>query len=696
MTAQTAQASQSSLGTDIVSPCVDDQSNDRIEYGPLAFMDLNSKLDFSDECGLHCLHSLQNESLTSAYRFGVDQRTLHDKLRVGSDFYPVHCRSSSIDRFQELIENKLLILKAETRDLYTCSNLSVDEKAALKQLREDGSLVVKNADKGGMVVVLDSTTYKDEAMRQLNDSSTYQVLLGDPTGAFTEILTTLVHGAFKCGLFTEKIRDYLIPASPQIPLFHHLPKVHKLERPPLGRPIVSCISSLNERLSEYIDIYLQPLVKRLISFVLDTKNVLQLLHSVGWEDEFSWATVDVASLYSCIPHDRGLQAISYHLDNYSTYDIVTKNFILDSINYLLTHNFFLFDGVFYLQKCGTSMGARFAPTYANLYMGWWEESHIYGGSSLYSSNIVFYKRYVDDLLFIWRGSESEFGHFLGYLNYNTLNLRFTSEFSRDSISFLDLKLTVSGSSVVTTVFRKPCSGNSLLRADSCHPFHMFKGIPLGQFYRLRRNCSTEHDFLEQAIYLRDRFLSRGYSIKSLSQAFIKALRTDRSELLANRNKGSDNRTKKSRDLPTFVTAFSNQFYKVKRILYDLIPVLYNDPDLAVVLQDGCNVVARRAPTLGNLLSPTLWKSQPRKTSWLNVKGTYRCGARRCVTCTYIKQSVSFNSTVTGRSYDMQSYANCNTRYVVYLLTCSKCGMQYVGCTTRSLKCRMREHIRHIV
>lgn len=43
------------------------------------------------------------------------------------------------------------------------------------------------------------------------------------------------------------------------------------------------------------------------------------------------------------------------------------------------------------------------------------------------------------------------------------------------------------SRIVTTVYTKPCAGNSLLRADSCHPRHFNKGIPRGQFLRLRRN-----------------------------------------------------------------------------------------------------------------------------------------------------------------------------------------------------------------
>lgn len=52
------------------------------------------------------------------------------------------------------------------------------------------------------------------------------------------------------------------------------------------------------------------------------------------------------------------------------------------------------------------MGTMMAPSYANLFMGLFEESHIYSGHQ-YVANLVFYRRYIGDLLFIWEGNEEE-------------------------------------------------------------------------------------------------------------------------------------------------------------------------------------------------------------------------------------------------------------------------------------------------
>ncbi|OCT77564.1 hypothetical protein XELAEV_18028656mg [Xenopus laevis] len=287
---------------------------------------------------------------------------------------------------------------------------------------------------------------------------------------------------------------------------------------------------------------LQPLVKRLDSYLRDTKHVLQLLERVTWEGRhLSWATVDVVSLYSYILHERGIEAVKYHMSMYSNYDDVTNNFILEALKYLLMHNFFKFDSTFYFQRCGTLMGGKFAPTYANLFTGWWEETHIFGGISHDLDQVHFYKRYVDDLLFIWTGTENDFIGFIQSLNVNDCNLKFTitfgcsgfrGRFTKGRIS----RLTHEGTKVVSTVYRKETAGNSLLRAGSCYPRHVFRAIPFGQFQRLRLNCSTDTEYLSKSLELRDCFLARGYPLASLEVAFTKALRQDRLNLISDRKK----------------------------------------------------------------------------------------------------------------------------------------------------------------
>lgn len=103
--------------------------------------------------------------------------------------------------------------------------MSVDGKISIEKLRKDDSIVIKSADKGGSVVVMNAATYRDEAMRQLSGTTTYCKLRGDPTDSFTAELSSLLDRAVLMGLFTQKEKEMFIPMFPVMPIFHHLPKL---------------------------------------------------------------------------------------------------------------------------------------------------------------------------------------------------------------------------------------------------------------------------------------------------------------------------------------------------------------------------------------------------------------------------------------------------------------------------------------
>ncbi|OCT57287.1 hypothetical protein XELAEV_18003724mg [Xenopus laevis] len=245
----------------------------------------------------------------------------------------------------------------------------------------------------------------------------------------------------------------------------------------------------------------------------------------------------------------------------------------------------------------------------------------------------------------------------------------------------------------TTIYRKPCSGNTLLHAQSCHPRSQIAGIPIGQFLRLRRNCSTLGEFKIKADEMRDRFKERGYNSRSIQRAYTRAETTDRDILLTPQNK---THKKEFGQRISFITQYSRQYKKIVKTVKKFLPILYADRDFCKALDPGIGCVARRAYTLGDSLSPSLFKEKnSSKQDFLRHSGCFKFGHNRCVTCKYLKVSGEFNSTVTTTTYKIKHYINCCSKGIVYLITCTKCGKQYVGCTIRSLKERIREHINQV-
>ena len=85
-------------------------------------------------------------------------------------------------------------------------------------------------------------------------------------------------------------------------------------------------------------------------------------------------TFDVKSLYASVPHNYGLEAISFWIEKDP--DLLrfrfSKGFLLESIKIILENSNCTSNDEFYRQISGTAMGTIFAPTYATLTMGYFE------------------------------------------------------------------------------------------------------------------------------------------------------------------------------------------------------------------------------------------------------------------------------------------------------------------------------------
>ena len=75
-------------------------------------------------------------------------------------------------------------------------------------------------------------------------------------------------------------------------------------------------------------------------------------------------------------------------------------------------------------------------------------------------------------------------------------------------------------------------------------------------------------------------------------------------------------------------------------------------------------------------------------------GNSRCKSE-CVTCALLIEGTEFKSQMTGKSYRLMTPVSCDTKFVIYLVTCQKCKKQYVGKTEQTLRKRHYGHRREI-
>ena len=106
-------------------------------------------------------------------------------------------------------------------------NLSFVERSALKDLKSNVNLVIREADKGCSVVVMDRPRYIEEGYRQLNDTSLY---LRTHATAISDTEEDIQHHADQLhieGVITDDIRQFAIRINTKPARFYQLPKVHK-------------------------------------------------------------------------------------------------------------------------------------------------------------------------------------------------------------------------------------------------------------------------------------------------------------------------------------------------------------------------------------------------------------------------------------------------------------------------------------
>lgn len=143
------------------------------------------------------------------------------------------------------------------------------------------------------------------------DRLTYEKLI---TNRFPAYLNYKLSFAFESSLLTKKEYEYLKVADYNTPIIYILPKVHKsLDNPP-GRPIISAIKGPLKNIVKHIDALLKVMVVELTSYVQDTRNMLAKIQGIEVPPGTLLVGIDVESLYTSIPHEWGLAAMSYFLD----------------------------------------------------------------------------------------------------------------------------------------------------------------------------------------------------------------------------------------------------------------------------------------------------------------------------------------------------------------------------------------------
>ncbi len=173
-----------------------------------------------------------------------DERT-HNKFKLKSTFDP-----KINDPFLEAF---FVLVKEEIDNYHSKSPRGHNLTKALHSLQSNPNLTIKKADKGSVVVLMDTERYIQEVERQLNNTDFYVKSITDTTeNHIKQIEEILKEMLDKLEIKWENYINLKPDMSKnRTAYFYFHPRIHKKEV--IGRPIISSNGCPTEKISAFVD-----------------------------------------------------------------------------------------------------------------------------------------------------------------------------------------------------------------------------------------------------------------------------------------------------------------------------------------------------------------------------------------------------------------------------------------------------------
>ena len=388
-----------------------------------------------------------------------------------------------------LLKNELAHLAQSYISSYRPTPSDLKRYHILKKIRNNHTIIILKPDKGNGVVIMDKQAYLNACYQIINNRSKFKPLNNDVTLLREGRLQRFLRKLKRQGSINDELYFKLYPTGSQPARFYGLPKMHKLSdttlTPPL-RPIVSSINTYNYNLAKH----LCTLLTHLIPNDYTTKDSFSFVNEFNNLDNSNKYLIsyDIQSLFCNIPL---LETIDLAVDLIHANNInfpINKTELKQLFLFATSETHFLFNGSYFDQIDGVSMGSPLAPVLANLFLSHHERTWL---SNFKDSSVLFYRRYVDDIFCMFH-NEPDALLFFNYLNLQHPNIKFTFEKEdNNQISFLDIRITKSADRCITSVFHKKTYTGLLLNFLSFSPLSYKAGLVRTLVDRARKiNNST--------------------------------------------------------------------------------------------------------------------------------------------------------------------------------------------------------------
>ena len=294
----------------------------------------------------------------------------------------------------------------------------------------------------------------------------------------------------------------------------------------------------------------------------------------------------------------------------------------------------------------------------------------------------FWRRFIDDILGLWRGTERGFNRYLTQLNSLTepFGISFGDSQIGHSVSYLDIRFTLLDNELRYQLHRKETDARLFLNTDSYHPEHVFRSVVFSQMIRVVNRNSNSSPLKRDLDELKRDLEKSGHVRAMLDELEPLAKRRATEEIVTlNRNSGR-------------TLVYRLKFYKGVEDLKEVVKDCQESIDLVTGEKTrvifalkkntsiGSIVVRNRALSIGEDIGTLPSVSPPNQ----------RCGTPRCKTCPLIFENPN-NVFINGIKVKFDMRLTCKSAGVIYVCQCTICDEAYVGQTHQEFHRRINGH-----
>ena len=200
-------------------------------------------------------------------------------------------------------------------------------------------------------------------------------------------------------------------------------------------------------------------------------------------------------------------------------------------------------------------------------------------------------------------------------------------------------------------------------------------------------CSDNKHYRENCSQMIDKFVERGYTKNIIKNEIRKVENINRKELIEKQKRKDNSR------IPLCLT-YSRNMPPISKHIIEKWNILQINENFKNIFKENPIVAYRKNKSIKEIIGGnTIVNNKVYKSKINQDLGQCKpCNTNRpSLCCKQVVNTDTFQSVITKKVYQIYHRVDCKSKYVIYLLECTICNIQYIGKSETQFNIRLNNH-----